>query len=502
MARLVTDFLNNSVEALPDKIFAEDKYSEITYRKLREKSLVISCYINSLGYDHMPVAIYMSKSIQCIVSMMGIAYSGCFYSVLDTKSSATRNQMIIDDLEPAIIITEHQYIDNVSRYKGLFRIVVYDDIFSMPVLKDNIVEKRDILGTDLFCIIYTSGSTGCPKGVAIPHRAVVNYIEDASTDYQNISSQDIFGNQYPFYYVASLDDIYLTIRNGASIYILPEELFFSPSKLVDRLIEKKINVINWVPSALELVADYNALDGKNNIWIKKVIFGGEAINTRVLNYWMKALPDATFINGYGATETTEGTTYCIIDHVYDESEKVPLGIPLKGVELLVMDEDGNTVGEGQQGELYVRTDYLSYGYYKDFAKTQEVFVQNPLNNKFKEIVYKTGDIVEIDCNGNIFFVGRRDSQIKKNGHRINLSEIEETIKKIASVKECVCFYNSEEKLIEAIYTGSIGESELQKQLLDILSPTMRPNSIKRIDKMPLNSNGKIDKVLLTRGKKR
>ncbi len=500
MARIATDFLDKTAEIFPEKVFVGDKDEEITYKEFREKALKVAYLINSQGYIKQPVAVYMKKSVDCLIAIFGIIYSGCFYTVIDSKSTIARNKMIIENLEPALILTDNENIDNAKKLDDQVKVMVYgekiDDIGAVDSAKS---ESIEIFRSDILCVIYTSGSTGTPKGVAIPHQALVNYIEDASRDYQIISSEDVFGNQYPFYYVASLDDIFLTVRNGATLRIIPDELFFSPSSLVDWLIEKHINIINWVPSAMELISQYDALNGKDVSEIKKVIFGGEAIKTDVLRYWMNALPESVFINGYGATETTEGTTYYIVDHIPEASEKIPLGKPLRGVDLIVLGEDNNQAGNGQQGELYVRTDYLSYGYYKDFEKTIEVFVPNPLNKKYREIVYKTGDIVEIDNQGNLIFVGRKDSQIKKNGHRINLVEIEETLKRINGIEQCACLYKSDQKCIVALYTGSVTEVEIQKRLTKLLPTAMRPDILKRLEYMPLNANGKIDRTALARG---
>ena len=500
MARIVTDYLDKTAELFPEKVFVGDKDKEITYKEFKEKALKIASHINACGYSKQPVAVYMKKSVECLIAIFGIIYSGCFYTVIDAKGSIDRNKRIIEDLEPVLIITDDLNIDNVKKMSGSANVMIYKDgVNDSEIVNMTRLERIKVLRSDILCVIYTSGSTGTPKGVAIPHKSVVNYIEDATLDYQNFSSEDIFGNQYPFYYVASLDDIFLTLRNGATLHIIPEELFYAPSRLVDWLINKHISVINWVPSAMELISQYDALSGKSVSEIKKVIFGGEVIKAKVLRYWMSALPKADFINGYGATETTEGTTYYIVDHIPEESDSIPLGKPLRGVELIVLDDNNNRVKNGQQGELYVRTDYLSYGYYKDFEKTIEVFVQNPLNKKYHEVVYKTGDIVEVDDQGNLIFIGRKDSQIKKNGHRINLAEIEETLNRVCGVEQCACLYQSEQKCIAALYTGTLAENEVQKLLTELLPTAMRPDMVKRVEYMPLNANGKIDRTTLARG---
>ena len=240
MARIVTDFLDKTVENFPEKVFVGDKYEEISYKEIKKRALVVAREIKEYGCYKQPVAIFMDKSVKTIISIFGIAYSGCFYTVVDTKGSINRNEKIFEDLEPALIITDRLNYNNlIDNKSNSVQVLLYDEIeFERISKEDEETEENAILRTDLFCVIYTSGSSGTPKGVAIPHQAVVNYIEDASSDYLNISSDDIFGNQYPFYYIASLDDILLTVRNGASMFIIPEELFFNPLRLVGWLIEK------------------------------------------------------------------------------------------------------------------------------------------------------------------------------------------------------------------------------------------------------------------------
>lgn len=497
MIKVITDYLDQSAFRYPEKIAFEDVNIRLTYANLQKAAYHIAHYLIRKQLVHKPIAIFMEKNVGCIVSFFGVAYSGNFYSVMDVNAPAKRIQSILENLEPAAIITNKKNLKKIDEICHGAEILLYEDMEEEQYDVSKIVDiASQVKDSDILYIMYTSGSTGKPKGVVTSHRAVMEYIEAASSDYQNITDQDVFGNQYPFFYIASIDDIYLPVRNGASTVIVPPVLFYSPKRLVEYLIEKRINVINWVPSALAIIANYDALNGVDMSGIRKVIFGGESMVAKVLNYWQRALPDAVFINGYGATETTEGTTYYIVDRTFKDTDEIPLGKPLNHVEVFLIDQSGSEVRQGEVGEIYVRTSALSNGYYKDMEKTKETFVQNPINNKYLDIVYRTGDLAKQDKDGNFIYIGRMDEQIKINGHRIELGDIEKNALEIEGVDECICLYKKEKKELVLYYRGTVQEKIIYEYLREKIPVFMIPSRYYKIKKFPLNANGKIDKISL------
>lgn len=486
-----------SVDKYPDKMAFEDSERSFTYTDLQQAAYHVAGHLIRKKITQKPIAIFMEKNAACVASYFGAAYSGNFYTMLDVAAPAQRISNILRDLEPVIIVTNRKNQAKIEELDHGAEIVLYEEIEEEPYDIEKIRDAAALVkGSDVLYIIYTSGSTGNPKGVVTSHHAVIEYIEVGSVNYLNITDRDVFGNQYPFFYIASLDDIYLPIRNGSSTYIIPPSLFYSPMKLVTFLIEKKINIINWVPSALAIIADCDALNGVDLSCVNKVIFGGESISVSVLNYWRKALPNAVFINGYGATETTNGTSVYIVDREFQENEQIPLGRPMDHVEMILIDENGNEVQQGEIGEIYVRTSSLSYGYYKDLEKTKSVFVQNPVNKEYLDIVYKTGDLARQDQDGNYIFAGRMDTQIKIGGNRVELGDIEKNALEIDEVKECVCLFSKEKEELTLYYRGGIGEKQLYEYLRAKLPVFMIPSRYSRINEFPLNANGKVDKLKL------
>lgn len=497
MIKAITDYLDQSAVRYPGKMAFEDVNIRLTYADLQKAAYQIAYYLIGKQLLHKPIAIFMEKNVGCIASFFGVAYSGNFYSMMDVNAPAKRIQSILENLEPAAIITNRINLKKADEIRHGAELLLYEDMEEEAYYTSEIIDiASQIKGSDILYIMYTSGSTGKPKGVVTSHQAVIEYIEAASNDYLNITDQDVFGNQYPFFYIASIDDIYLPVRNGASTVIIPPALFYSPRKLVDYLIEKKINVINWVPSALAIIANYDALNGVDLSGIRKVIFGGELIAAKVLNYWQRALPDAVFINGYGATETTEGTTYYIVDRTFKDTDEIPLGKPMNHVEIFLIDQSGNEVMQGEIGEMYVRTSALSNGYYRDIGKTVDTFVQNPINKKYLDIVYKTGDFARQDRDGNFIYIGRIDEQIKINGHRIELEDIEKNALEIEGVDECICLYQKEKNELALYYRGKAQGKIIYECLREKMPVFMIPSRYYKIKEFPLNANGKIDKILL------
>ena len=244
-----------------------------------------------------------------------------------------------------------------------------------------------------------------------------------------------------------------------------------------------------------MIANTDAFSVADLSHIKTVIFGGEVMPIKQLKAWQKAIPDAIYINGYGSTEITDGCTYYIVNREFNENDILPIGIPFANSDVIVIDEDGKPITEGV-GELCIRSDSMTYGYYKDPKKTSEVYIQNPINDCYPEIVYRMGDLVRFNKYGELEYVGRKDFQIKHMGRRIELGEIEANISGIEGITENCCVYDSEQKRIVLFYTGMIDEDCLIKEIRNKLVDYMQPKKFMKLTVMPHNQNGKIDRKLL------
>lgn len=499
MAKVITDYLDESVKKFPNKIAFGEENKKISYKELRESALILSGRIDLFDLIRQPIAIFMDKSIKCIEAFLGVAYSGNFYTLIDTEMPLARSERILEVLQPKLFITDYDHLDVVKKISGNNKILCYEEVFA-PCIQDNVVatsnKKKHILNTDLLYVLFTSGSTGIPKGVATSHRAVVQYIDALAQAYE-VNEDTVMGNQVPFYFVMSIVDIYATIKAGGTMYIIPKAHFAFPGLLVNDIIKNNINFISWVPSALCSVSMLKAFNKLNISCLKTVIFGGEVMPIKQLNRWRVQLPKTRFINGYGPTEVTDGCSYYVVNREFEENEMLPIGNPFSNSEILVLDENNKLVSDGDKiGELCVRSESLAYGYYNDPQRTKEVFVQNPLNTAYEEKIYKTGDLVRYNQFGELVYVGRKDSQIKHMGRRIELGEIEANISSIDEVGECCCVYDTKYKQIILAYTGKLEDHVIKEKIAELLPDYMRPVQRIKMENLPKNVNGKIDRAYL------
>ena len=258
----------------------------------------------------------------------------------------------------------------------------------------------------------------------------------------------------------------------------------------------KINTIFWVPTVLSRVADLGILDKCDIDCLRNVLFAGEVMPTRQLNVWRKRLPKALFANLYGPTEITVDCTYYIVNRDIRDDESVPIGIPCRNTDILVLNADNQLVKVGEKGELCVRGSSLALGYYNNSEKTDAAFVQNPLNTLYRELIYRTGDIVHYNERNEIIYDGRKDSQIKHTGHRVELGEIETAVSGIQEILSNCCVHNVVKDLLVLFYVGDVDEQSIRKYLSSHLPDYMLPNAYVKLPCMPLNMNGKIDRVKL------
>ncbi|WP_270965762.1 AMP-binding protein, partial [Campylobacter upsaliensis] len=350
------------------------------------------------------------------------------------------------------------------------------------------------IDTNLLYVFFTSGSTGLPKGVSISHKSVIDYAFWVSEEFE-LDENEIIANQAPLYFDNSILDIFPTIKEGGSVHLVPNSLFAFPLKVLEYLENEGVNTIFWVPSVLIYFANTQALEKFKLEKLKKVLFCGEIMPNKQLNYWRTHLPHTLFANLYGPTEITDVCCFYKVDREFKDDELLPIGKACKNTELLVFDENKNFINEvGKKGELFVRGTSLSLGYYNDIEKTKAAFIQNPLHHNYLDLLYKTGDIVAYNEFGELLCYGRIDNQIKFKGHRIELGEIEAVLNSHEKIKNSACIFK-DDKLI-AFYESE-EELDLKGFCKQKLPPYMIASSFVRVEKFALNANGKIDRKILS-----
>lgn len=281
------------------------------------------------------------------------------------------------------------------------------------------------------------------------------------------------------------------------MHVIPKLFFSFPAKLIDCINEQKINTIIWATSALRIVENLNALEKTLPETLTTVMFSGEVMPNKVLNYWRNKLPSVKFVNLYGPTEITCNCLYYKVDKPFADEDALPIGIPFKNTDILLLDGNRLITEAGVTGEICVRGTSLAHGYYRNAEKTAEAFCQNPCNDCYPELIYRTGDLAKKGEDGQFYFVSRKDYQIKHMGHRIELGEIEIVVNALGFIDAACCIYDEKEEKIVLFYQAQEAcDSEILKQAGKTLPKYMLPNRLIHFKALPMTKNAKIDRERL------
>ncbi len=496
MQRNVMEYLEQIVEKTPDKIAYANEDMGYTFQEVYAGSRAIGTFLSQRGLSREPVVVFMGKHPREIVTFYGVIYSGNYYVPIDEEMPRHRIELIFENLSPRAVICDGDTCKLLENLPFEGEVYLYDDIVSQQADTKLLGDIRDRqLDTDPIYIVFTSGSTGVPKGVVACHRSVIDYV-DTLSDILKVDSDTVFGVQVPLYVDACLKELYPTLKYGATAYLVPKNLFLFPLQLVEFLNEHRINTVCWVVSALTMISAFGALEREVPRHLRTIAFGSEVFPIKQYNLWKKHLPDARFINLYGPTEATGMSCYYEVDREFALDEMIPIGRPFKNKEILLLDEDNRIPKQGEEGEICIRGTGLTLGYYNNFEKTNEAFVQNPLNRCYPELIYRTGDIGRYNDRGELMFVSRKDNQIKHMGHRIELGEIESAVNQMEEVKSACAIFDLVKKKIILYYVGEVTKAQVALYLKEKLPRYMIPNIIEGLEDMPLTANGKINRVLL------
>ena len=492
----ILEYLEATAPRLPDKIAYSDGTDDLTFSELSHHARTLGSALAKKGYYRRPIAVLMKKHPNTVAAFYGCVYAGCFYVPLDIEMPASRIELILQNAKPAAIITD-------QKGSAIAKALNFDgEILSAEALFEGEIDEEALqkirakqIDTDPIYIVFTSGSTGVPKGVVACHRSVIDYIENLSEEL-GFSEKSIFANQTPLFFDAPLKELMPVIKFGATAYLVPKKYFTFPMSLCDFLNKHKINTVCWVVSALTMISGMGLLEKNPPKYLTTVAFGSEVFPPSQYAMWRKALPDARFFNLYGPTEATGMSCVWPATRQLEEGEAVPIGHPFRNTDLMLIREDGTEAGEGETGEIYLRGTCVTMGYYNDPARTDEAFVQNPLQKAYPERVYRTGDLAYRNSRGELMFVCRRDAQIKHMGHRIELGEIEAAAQKCEGISRACCLYDSAESRIKLFYAGETEREALTAYLREHLPKYMMPAAIRHLPVLPLTPNGKIDRRAL------
>ena len=495
MQKNILEYLEATAARVPEKLAFSTGKEGMTFSEVYSQSRSVGSYLAGLGLYGESVVILMDKHPKTVTAFWGVIYAGCFYVCLDEKMPRARIDTIIENLRPRAVIADAKNFA-AAQALGLEHTLSYDIIstYGEDTLALSDIRRRQC-DTDAIYVVFTSGSTGIPKGVIACHRSVIDYTE-ALTAALEFDESTVFANQTPLYFDAPLKELMPTLKLGATTYFVPRMLFSFPVRLVEYLDTYQINTICWVVSALVQVSSLGALEAHTPKYLTKVAFGSEVFPRKQYDLWRQALPNARFYNLYGPTEATGMSCYWKAERVLGEQEPIPVGVPFDNTDIILITDENKRAADGETGEICIRGTCVTMGYYNNAEKTADAFVQNPLQNAYREIIYRTGDIGRINEYGELVFVCRKDNQIKHMGHRIELGEIETAALECDGVGRSACVYNDAAKEIVLFYTGMGGENSLMTQLVTRIPRYMLPAKIIKLDVMPLTDNGKLDRRFL------
>ncbi len=501
MSHNVLDYFENgAARNFPGKVAIVDgdrsyMFSEVESRAKRCAALLV----RRVDAINRPIAVFLPKCAEAIFADLGIVYSGNIYTNLDVKSPAQRIRNILDNIKPVLTITsralERQLLGlGVPESELCF----VEDMLDEEIETDAAAidaRLQHIIDTDPLCIINTSGSTGVPKGVVLSHRGTIDFM-DWVFDTFDLDDDLRIASLSPLYFDIYTLELNLCLAKGATLVLVPDQMATFPAKLMEFLQAQAISFLFWVPSIMVTISNLGLLEGYDLSGLRTVFFAGEVFPMKQLNHWRRVLRNALFVNLYGPIEIHVDCAYFVVDREFADEDMLPIGHPCRNADILILNDDGQACAQGERGELCVRGSSLALGYWNDEGKTANAFVQNPLQTHYPELIYRTGDIAYRGERNEIFLVGRKDFQIKHMGYRIDLQEIEHQVHCIDGIANACVLYNQTRKEITLFYevlSQDVIPQQIRAGLLSIFPKYMVPTVFHRMEVLPKNPNGKIDR---------
>ncbi len=492
----VLSWLNKSAIDYSEKVIFKDSENELTFFDFNKMTMAIGTYLSSIIMPETPVVVMSGRHVLTIAAFLGVARAGAFYAPMDAGMPIARLNQILDVIDSPLMIVDRQNLALAESLQYDGKILILEEIVNTPIDYSRLERvEKEITGCSPLYVIFTSGSTGIPKGVITSHQSLMCYI-DSFCEVLEMSDEDILGNQSPLDYIAAIRDIYIPIKIGASTVIISKNEFSMPMRLFETLNKNRVTSLCWSVAGIELPAKLGAFEIMKPEYVKKVCFSGSVISCKYLKIWQDSMPDTLFVNQYGPTEATASCTYFIVKEPVTEETVLPIGKPYGNYKILLLTEDDKPVSHGEIGEICVGGPILALGYFGDSARTSESFVQNPLNTKYRELIYKTGDLGRKREDGILEYHGRKDRQIKHLGHRIELGEIETVAKQLDSIDDCCAMYSKEKELLYLFYCGQATSKEITVHFRKVLPAFMVPRKIVALDEIPKLPNGKINMIVL------
>ncbi len=478
MNRLYRMFYD-SYTSNPNHLAVLDDKNEYSYEEIYRKVLKLANHIRSKLKANQRVLVYLNRNVEAYAAILAVLYSDCSFVPLNPLHPRERNDRIVKLSQAELIITDQSVLEEFPLTDDLTLECI--DILNLP---NNIeINHNPIIETEVdneAYVLFTSGSTGEPKGVSVPVGAVCAYIENFNELY-TIGAGDRVSQFFELTFDLSIHDQFVTWSNGATLCTIPEKVKLFPAKYI---IDKSITIWFSVPSAVDLMAKLKMFSRIKNEQLRLSLFCGEALNYMSLRKWHHYAPKSKLVNLYGPTEATIAITHRFVPHQELDSEGiVPIGSAFTNQRTMLSDD----------GELLLSGSQLSNGYINNQEENESKFIKIDANQW-----YRTGDLARTE-EDELRYVGRIDSQYQINGHRVELLDVEETIKNISEDTNLIVLpYNETTKNVAsgvriAYFNQALDVNMLRKRLSKHLTKYMIPQKFDYVADIPLNANGKIDR---------
>jgi len=491
----IIQIIEDCVDQAPDHIALRFSEKTMTYQELDNRANQLAHYLQCLSVGpNIFVGIFMDRSFEMIISVLAVLKAGGAYVPLDPSYPRERLNFLCSEIAAPVILTQQHLSHYLAEFGGKLVMVDQD-----PELDTQLASR--LINTnqseDMAYMIYTSGSTGRPKGCPNSHKNIENYLQFVKSFHPMlISDRLLFRTPYTF--DVSVPEILYPLMCGASIVIAEPHRHGDPSYLVQTILEESITEIGFVPSLLQVFLE--AKDVERCQSLKVVTAIGEILTLETVKKFKSLFPKTRLINSYGPTEAAVAVTYW---ECSSQDETVPIGYPIPNNKIYILDESGQIVPVGTFGELYIGGRQVAQDYWKrpDLSKVR--FIPDRFSELPGARMYRTGDRARFLPGGMIEYQGRMDFQVKIRGFRIEPGEIESVLLEHPGVSQCVVVAKRINKNLDSlslvsyiVEKYSINPEELISFLKSRLPDYMIPNGIIKLEKMPIITSGKIDRVEL------
>jgi len=502
------DFLQHARRS-PEAVAVVSEDTTCTYRELEEVSQGIASFLIGNGATESDrIVIVSSRCAGLVYAMLGATRAGLTFTVADNAYPPARIGQIIRALQPAfVLLCGEATVDLTLEYFEPGAMSFPPRVVRIPEMPAESLHKfasdQRVLPEVDPCqpayITFTSGSTGEPKGIVANHAPLVHFIE-WHTKRHSLSKDDCFSLLSGLGHDPVYRDVFTPLSIGAKLICPAQSTVIDPSALAAWIHNNGISIIHLTPPLGKLIETGAKINELKFNELRYLFWGGDALSSTLYEQICVAAPNAISVNFYGTTETPQAMAYHQVDPVADNT-RIPLGKGIEGAQLLVVNDSNQLVCEDEVGEIFIRSPYLSQGYWGDAAQTREKFVINPFTNVESDICYKTGDLGTYLSDGSVRFLGRGDNQVKIRGHRIELTEIEGALSRHPRIKQCVVLADNDSSNVKLVaYCISIKpvlSAELREHVSKQLPEYMVPALFVFVDAIPLTPNGKIDKRALS-----